>query len=56
MLRQRLQTVVPLGQWFLTFFTYLSSFYQTRLSDLRPIHSMALFFQKYEIINTYSLE
>jgi len=40
---------VALVQWFLTFSTYLTPFYQTRLSDLSPIHSMVLFFKNMKL-------
>jgi len=32
-----------LDQWSLTFFTYLTLFYRTRLPDLPPKHSLMLF-------------
>ena len=37
-----IQCALFLGQWFLTSFTYLTPFYQTRLSKLPPIQSMVL--------------
>ena len=45
-----------LVQWFLTFFTYLTPFYQTRIPDLLPIHSTVLVYWKYEINKLISLE